>query len=139
MNLAGSSQVAPTFWLNPKNGVSYPIVVQTPQYANDSISALHNVSVTGVGTFQTLNNVSNIHRGLTSALITHYSIRPAIDIYATTQGRDLGAVAADIDQILKATAEGPAQGLDRGAARPGADHERAPSPACSWAWRVRSC
>jgi multidrug efflux pump subunit AcrB len=56
-NLSGSSQVAPTFWLNPKNGVSYPIVVQAPQYAADSISALNNVSVTGVGGFQTLSGV----------------------------------------------------------------------------------
>jgi len=103
VNLAGSSQVAPTFWLNPKTGISYPIVVQAPQYANDSISALNNVSVTGTNTFQTLNGVSNIHRGLTAALITHYSIRPAIDVYATTQGRDLGAVAAGINQVLKDT------------------------------------
>jgi multidrug efflux pump subunit AcrB len=103
VNLAGSSQVAPTFWLNPKNGVSYPIVVQAPQYNADSVSDLNNVSVTGTGGYQTLSQMTHITQGRTAALITHYSIKPAIDVYATTQGRDLGAVAADINKVLAAT------------------------------------
>jgi len=45
VNLAGSSQVAPTFWLNPANGVSYPIVMQTPQTQLDSLAALANLPV----------------------------------------------------------------------------------------------
>jgi len=102
-NLAGSSQVSPTFWLNPKTGVSYSIVVQAPQYRADSLSALTNVPVSGTGGFQTLNGVGQIKRELTSAVITHYSIAPSIDVYATTQGRDLGAVAGDINQILSDT------------------------------------
>ena len=102
-NLAGSAQVSPTFWLNTKTGVSYPIVVQAPQYRADSISALTNVPVSSSGGFQTLSGISNIKRGLTSAVITHYAISPAIDIYATTQGRDLGAVASDINKVLAET------------------------------------
>jgi multidrug efflux pump subunit AcrB len=103
VNLAGSLQTSPTFWLNPKNGVSYPIVVQAPQYSADSIADLDNVSLTGTGGFQTLSGVGGIRQGRTAALITHYAIRPAIDIYATTQGRDLGAVATDINKVLDAT------------------------------------
>ena len=103
VNLAGSAQVAPTFWLNPKSGVSYPIVVQAPQYNADSIADLNNVSVTGTGGYQTLSGMTHIVQGRTAALITHYSIRPAIDVYATTQGRDLGAVAGDIDKVLADT------------------------------------
>jgi multidrug efflux pump subunit AcrB len=87
VNLAGSSQVSPTFWLNPKTGVSYPIVVQAPTYNADSVSDLNNVSITGTGGYQTLNQVTHIVQGRTAALITHYSIKPAIDVYATTQGR----------------------------------------------------
>ena len=49
VNLAGSSQVAPTFWLNPDNGVSYPIVMQTPQYQIDSLDALKNLPITAAG------------------------------------------------------------------------------------------
>jgi multidrug efflux pump subunit AcrB len=103
VSLAGSSQTSPTFWLNPKTGVSYPIVVQAPQYNADSISDLDNVSITGTGGFQTMSGMAHIHQGRTAALVTHYSIMPAIDVYATTQGRDLGAVAADINKVLAAT------------------------------------
>jgi multidrug efflux pump subunit AcrB len=101
VDLAGSAQVAPTFWLNPKNGVSYPIVVQVPEYRANTISQLNNVSVTGSnGAYQTLGGLGTITEGRTAAVVTHYSISPAIDIYATPQGRDLGAVAGDIQRVL---------------------------------------
>jgi len=105
VNLAGSFQLAPTFWLNPRNGVSYPIVVQAPEYRADSIAALTNVPVTGseAGAFQTLGGLSDIHESRTAAVISHYAIAPAIDIYATPQGRDLGAVAGDIQRVLDDT------------------------------------
>jgi len=105
VNLAGSFQLAPTFWLNPKNGVSYPIVVQAPEYRANSISALDNVPITGsgAGSFQTLGGLSDIHESRTAAVISHYAIAPAIDIYATPQGRDLGAVATDIQRVLDDT------------------------------------
>jgi multidrug efflux pump subunit AcrB len=105
VNLAGSFQLAPTFWLNPKNGVSYPIVVQAPEYRADSISALDNVPLTGseAGSFQTLGGLSDIRESRTAAVISHYAIAPAVDIYATTQGRDLGAVATDIQRVLDDT------------------------------------
>ncbi len=105
VNLAGSFQQAPTFWLNPKNGVSYPIVVQAPEYRADSLSALNNVPITGsnAGSFQTLGGLSEIHESRTAAVISHYAIAPAIDIYATPQGRDLGALATDIQHVLDDT------------------------------------
>jgi multidrug efflux pump subunit AcrB len=104
--LAGSGQVAPAYWLNPKNGVSYEIVAQTPQYRVDSLSDLANVPVTSAqGGNQLLGAVANVQRDTTDAVITHYSIAPAFDIYATPQDRDLGAVARDIDAILKANAK----------------------------------
>jgi len=104
VNLAGSFQVAPTFWLNPKNGVSYPIVVQSPEYRADTISALNNVPITGsTGGFQTLGGLGEVHEARTAAVISHYAIQPAIDIYATTQGRDLGGVAGDIQRVLDQT------------------------------------
>ncbi|MDE2410165.1 MAG: efflux RND transporter permease subunit [Sphingomonadales bacterium] len=106
VNLAGSFQVAPSFWLNPKNGVSYPIVVQAPQYRTDSLSALENVTITGSGkdSTQVLGALGTLHREPSAAVVSHYAVQPAFDIYATTQGRDLGAVSGDISAILKATA-----------------------------------
>ncbi|MGI4877462.1 MAG: efflux RND transporter permease subunit [Janthinobacterium lividum] len=106
VNLAGSFQTAPAFWLNPRNGVSYPIVAQTPQYRLDSVSQLDNIPITGSrpGAYQILGALGQIHRQTSAAVVSHYAIQPAFDVYATTQGRDLGAVAADIQQVLKAAA-----------------------------------
>jgi multidrug efflux pump subunit AcrB len=107
--LAGSSQVAPTFWLNPKNGVQYPIVMQTPQYQVDSLSSLRNMPITagttapGATVPQVLGGVAKVRRMSSNAVVSQYDIAPMVQIYATTQGRDLGAVAADINEILKTT------------------------------------
>jgi multidrug efflux pump subunit AcrB len=109
--LAGTIQSAPTYWLDPKNGNSYPIVAQTPQYQMTSVSDLANVPVTaasGSTTVQPLGGLGRITRSSDSAVVNHYNIQPVIDIYATTQGRDLGAVAADIQKVMKAhAAEAP--------------------------------
>jgi multidrug efflux pump subunit AcrB len=102
--LAGSLQTAPAFWLNPRNGVSYPIVTQEPQYRVDTLNDLDNVPITSnTGSNQILGALADVHRTQTDAVITHYAIAPAYDVYATPQGRDLGGVAADIQKILKDT------------------------------------
>ena len=104
VNMAGSGQVAPSFWLNRSNGVSYPIVAQTPEYRVESISDLENLPIAGSegrNDPQMLGGLAHIHRGSTAAVVSHYAVQPAIDIYATKQLRDLGSVANDIDAILK--------------------------------------
>jgi CzcA family heavy metal efflux pump len=105
VNLAGSSQVAPTYWLNPQNGVSYPIVMQTPQYRLDSLAALANVPIGGSGSSQVLGGFANFTRTNGNALVSQYDIQPMVQINATTQGRDLGAVAADMRRVLADTAK----------------------------------
>ncbi len=103
-SLAGSSQTAPTFWLNPKNGVSYPIVAQMPEYRVDSLSGLANIPVTGAtGGLQVLGGLGKVAREQSSAIVTHYNIQPAIDLYAATQDRDLGGVAHDVQRLIDAT------------------------------------
>lgn len=104
--LAGSGQIAPTFWLNPKNGVSYPIVVQTPQYHTDSLSQLENTPITSTKAtnLQVLGGLAHVSRDASDAVISHYAIQPAFDIYGSIQGRDLGAVSADIQQLLDQSA-----------------------------------
>ena len=103
-SLAGSGQTAPAFWLDPRNGVSYPIVIQTPQYRADTLSDLDNIPITSTsGGSQILGAIASVDRDDTEAVISHYAIAPAYDIYATPQDRDLGAVAGDIERILKAT------------------------------------
>ena len=102
VNLAGSSQVAPTFWLNNANGISYPIVMQTPQYSLDSLAALQNLPITARGgsTSQILGGLATVQRTSTNEVVSQYNIQPMVEIFATTQDRDLGAVAADIQKIV---------------------------------------
>ena len=102
--LAGSTQTAPTFWLNPKTGVSYPIAAQTPQYWSTTLSQLENVPVSTGVEKEILGGIATIKRGVSDAVVSHYAIQPVIDIYATNSGRDLGGVANDIQNILDETA-----------------------------------
>jgi multidrug efflux pump subunit AcrB len=112
VNLAGSSQVAPTYWLNSSNGVSYSIVMQTPQYQLDSLSALQTlpISATGAASLPILGGIANITRTISSAVVSQYNIVPTVQIYATPQGRDLGGVAQDIGRLLEDTAKSVPKG-----------------------------
>src|SRR5471030_13023 len=103
VNLAGSSQVAPTFWLNNVNGVSYPIVMQTPQYNLDSLASLQNLPITSSlqSSAQILGGLATVERTNTNAVVSQYNIQPMVEIFATTQDRDLGAVASDIQRVVK--------------------------------------
>ena len=111
VNLAGSSQVQPAFWLNPDNGVSYSIVMQTPQYQVDSLNALQNLPITAPGMPpQTLGGIADFKRVAKPAVVAQYNIQSMIQIYGTSQGRDLGAVAADVQKILNDTAKDAPKG-----------------------------
>jgi len=107
VNLAGSSQVAPTFWLNPANGVSYPIVMQTPQYRLDTLNALANLPISSAGSnsSQTLGALATFKRSTGNAVLSQYDIQAMVQINAATQDRDLGAVAKDIQRIIADTAD----------------------------------
>ncbi|MFT4077443.1 MAG: efflux RND transporter permease subunit [Asticcacaulis sp.] len=105
--IAGSGQTAPVFWLNPANGVSYPVVAQTPEYNLDSLDKVQSlpVSSTRGAPQQMLGGLGAFTRGNGSAVISQYNIQPMINVYATPQGRDLGAVAGDIQKALKTLAK----------------------------------
>ena len=99
--LAGSGQQSPQFWLNPVNGVVYPIVVQSPEYRIGSMSDLTNVPITGAGGgMQVLGALGSLSREPGNTVDTHYNIAPEYDIFAAVQDRDLGAVAHDIQKVL---------------------------------------
>jgi len=102
--LSGSFQTAPSFYLNPVNGVSYQVASQTPQYNLDSLQNLAGIPVTGPSGAvpQLLGNLATISRGTEQDLVSHYNIQPVIDVYADVQGRDLGGVAKDLRGILHA-------------------------------------
>src|SRR6202045_3849393 len=119
--LSGSSQTSPNFWLNPKNGVSYPLMVMTPQYTVDSLDALRNIPLAsastgvaaGAGTAagaspgapgaaqsQILGSLGTLDRGSQEAVVSHYNVQPVIDIFGSVQGRDLGGVAREITGLV---------------------------------------
>jgi len=101
-SLAGSSQTAPVYFLDPVSGVSYPVVAQTPEYRVGSISDLANVPVTGAtGASQIVGGIATIGRSYAPTVVSHYNIAPVVNVFATTNGRDLGAVAGDINHVLK--------------------------------------
>ncbi|MDA8232979.1 MAG: efflux RND transporter permease subunit [Magnetospirillum sp.] len=103
--LSGSGQVAPTFYLNPRNGVSYPIVAQMPQYQLQSLSDLRNLPITANGATQLLGGLASVDRGPSAGVVSHYNVQPVIDLFGSVQGRDLGAVSDDIGKILRDTAK----------------------------------
>ena len=104
--LSGSGQTAPTYWLDTKSGVSHLVNVQMPQDQLTSIDQLENIPVDqGNGnpdgrTPQIVGGLSHISQTGTPAVVSHYSILPVIDIYASTEGRDLGAVSDRVARIV---------------------------------------
>jgi multidrug efflux pump subunit AcrB len=100
--LSGSFQTSPSFWLDPKTGVSYNVQTLAPQYDFESLQDLDNIPVNG-GTrapWQMLGNLGTITRGTGFALVSHYDAQTVLDIFGSTQGRDLGGVARDVENIV---------------------------------------
>jgi multidrug efflux pump subunit AcrB len=104
VSLSGSNQTSPTFWLDPRNGIQYNLVTQTPQYDIDSISDLQNIPITGAGMKQPeiLGDLATISRTSAPGVVTHYHLHRVIDIFGSVQDRDMGAVGKDIEAIVKA-------------------------------------
>ncbi len=105
VTLSGSSQTSPTFWLNPKNGVSYSIATQTPQYRVQTLQDLNNIPVTGTSNAPPaiLASLGSITRGSQLSVVSHYNVAPVIDIFGSVQGRDLGGISKDIFSIINAS------------------------------------
>ncbi len=104
VTLTGSGQASPSFWLNPRNGVSYPVVAQLPQYDIDTVDRLMNIPISAGGRSALLGGLATITQVASPAVVSHYDVQPVIDIFAAVHRRDLGGVTADIDDILRNTA-----------------------------------
>jgi multidrug efflux pump subunit AcrB len=109
-----SAQTAPNFWVDPRNGVSYPLVVQLPTYRIDSAHDLWTMPVTAGGAFdqrQLLMNISKFGRTRVPMVMSQLNIRPVFDVHANVQGRDLASAAAEIDQVIARSAPDPSQAM----------------------------
>jgi multidrug efflux pump subunit AcrB len=99
--LSGSFQTSPSFWLSPKNGVSYNVITQSPQHDMDSLDHLGNIPIGKVnGADELLSDVANIKRGTGLGSVSHYNITPVIDIYGAVQGTDLGTISRSIEEVV---------------------------------------
>jgi multidrug efflux pump subunit AcrB len=104
--LSGSGQTAPTYWLDPSTGVSHLVNVQTPQDQMQSVNALQTVPVsntTGTGPAAQpviVGGLSNLRVTAIPGVVSHYAIMPAIDIYATVAGRDLGGTTRAMQAVI---------------------------------------
>jgi multidrug efflux pump subunit AcrB len=99
VSLSSSFQTAPNFWLDPKNGVSYSVAVQTPQYRVDNYQELQNTPVTASGSTaapQILGNLVSTSTVARPASVSHYDSQPMINVYAAVSGSDLGSVAGEV-------------------------------------------
>jgi multidrug efflux pump subunit AcrB len=103
VSLSGSFQTAPTFWLDPSNGVSYSIATQTPQYRTASIQDLVNTPITGTNPAappSLMASLVSMNRGSGMGVVSHYNVAPVIDIFGSVDGRDLGGVSTDINKVI---------------------------------------
>ena len=102
ISLSGSSQTSPAFWVSPQNGVEYPLAVEAPQYSITSVSDLMNtpVSARPDAPLQLVSNLARLVPHAGPAVVTHYNIRPVIDLLVSVEGSDLGSVGARIDTII---------------------------------------
>jgi multidrug efflux pump subunit AcrB len=98
----GSAQSAPNFWVDPRNGVSYPLVVQLPTYQINSAHDLWSMPVSAASADEILMNVAHFGRGRTPMVKSQLNIRPVFDVDADVQGRDLNSAAAAIDKVIAA-------------------------------------
>jgi multidrug efflux pump subunit AcrB len=126
--MSGSFQTTPSFYLDPRNGVSYNVAVQTPQYRLDSMSALKSLPVTRSASastsantsantgsdpapmetnapgaaqqpVQVLGNLAQFKPGAELGTVSHYDVQPVLDIYANVEGTDLGSVTREMEKI----------------------------------------
>ena len=104
LNLSGTTQVQPNFWLDPHVGVQYFLNIRVPEPAMTSLPDLNSMPVTagapGSGNEQLLGNLASFQRTTSQQIYSHYNIRPVVDVYGGIDSRDLGGVLADIKPIL---------------------------------------
>jgi CzcA family heavy metal efflux pump len=102
VSLTGSGTAATNYWLNYKNGVSYQVVVQTPQYRVNSMDQLNRtpISLVSQTSPQLLSNLATVSRTTTPLSLNHYNVQPVFDVSANVQGTDLGSVSDAVSKIV---------------------------------------
>jgi multidrug efflux pump subunit AcrB len=104
LNLSGSTQVQPTYWLDSNIGVQYLLNIRVPEYQMTSMSDLNSMPVTagtpGTGDEQLLANLATVTRTNSQPIYSHYNVLPVVDVFGGVGGRDLGGVLKDVKPII---------------------------------------
>ena len=102
VSLSGSGTATTNFWLNRKNGVRYPVIIQAKQHRVSSIDELQRIPIASgaQGPPQLLGSLATVSRTTTPLSLNHYNVQPVFDVYASVQGTDLGSVSDAIDTIV---------------------------------------
>jgi multidrug efflux pump subunit AcrB len=102
ISLSSNGSTAPNYWLDPKNGVQYPVRAMTPQYKNATMDEFEAtpVSVVGVPQPQLFRNLTSLVRTTIPAVVNHYNITPVVDVLLAADQRDLGGVAGGVDAVI---------------------------------------
>jgi multidrug efflux pump subunit AcrB len=109
-----SAQTMPNFWVDPRNDVSYPLVVQSPTYRINSAQDLWSMPLLTTSNHskeQLLMNVAKFSRTTVPMVLSQYNIRPVFDVDADVQGRDLNSVANDIDKVIAKDQPDPSKAI----------------------------
>ena len=114
--LSGSSQVTPTYWLDPSSGVQYLVNVRVPEPATTTLSGLESMPISasapGAGNGQILSNLATFSRTTSQPIYSHYNVMPVVDVFANVGARDLGGVLADIKPIVAEAKKTAPRGVD---------------------------
>src|SRR2546421_1243498 len=104
LGLSGSSQVTPTYWLDPSTGVQYLVNVRVPETQTTTLSDLISIPLSaskpGTGNAEVLSNVATNTRITSQPIYSHYNVMPVVDVYGGVAARDLGGVVSDIKPIV---------------------------------------
>ncbi len=104
VNLEGTTQTQPNFYLDPRVGVEYLLNIRVPEYRMTSLSDLNSMPVTaGLGSFgneQLLGNLATYYRTNTQPIFSHYNLVPVVDVYGSVANRDLGGLLKDIEPLI---------------------------------------
>src|SRR5229473_280882 len=104
LGLSGSSQVTPTYWLDPKTSVQYLVNVRVPEARTTTLSDLASMPISasnpGTGNGQILSNLASFSRTTSQPIYSHYNVMPVVDVFGGVGSRDLGGVLSDIKPII---------------------------------------
>jgi len=103
--LTSNAMIAPSYWVDPKNGNNYFVTVQYPEDLVKSLKDLELMPLRSPHLRQPtyLNQVADITPMLTSTEVDHYQLQRTIDVYVSPSGEDLGKPAEEISKIIAAT------------------------------------